>query len=117
MELPRDRMAQVLRHFELLEVQMAAGPAPDVYVKLAAEYSELQEIAGRIRELRAAEAEEADLKAMLADKSTDAEMRELAELDLPDVEQRIEALQKEIDSLRQELNKLKGENAHVHKDL
>lgn len=28
-----------------------------------------------------------------------------------------EALQKEIDSLRQELNKLKGENAHVHKDL
>jgi peptide chain release factor 1 len=99
MELPRDRMAQVLRHFELLEVQMAAGPAPDVYVKLAAEYSELQEIAGRIRELRAAEAEEADLKAMLADKSTDAEMRELAELDLPDVEQRIEALQKEIQVL------------------
>ena len=99
MELPRDRMDQVLRHFELLEVQMAAGPAPDVYVKLAAEYSDLQEIAGRIRELRAAEAEEADLKAMLADKSTDAEMRELAELDLPDVEQRIEALQKDIQVL------------------
>jgi peptide chain release factor 1 len=99
MELPRDRMDQVLRHFELLEVQMAAGLAPDVYVKLASEYSELQEIAGRIRELRTAEAEEADLKAMLADKSTDAEMRELAELDLPDVQQRIDALQKEIQIL------------------
>ncbi len=98
-ELPRDRMDQVLKRFELLEAQMAAGPAPDVYVKLASEYSELQDIAAKIRELRAAEAEEADLGAMLADKSMDAEMRDLAEADLPAVEARIEALQKDIQIL------------------
>ena len=98
-ELPRDRMDQVLKRFELLEVQMAAGPASDVYVKLASEYSELQDIAAKIRELRAAEAEQSDLEAMLADKSMDAEMRDLAEADLPAVEERIEDLQKDIQIL------------------
>ncbi|TKT75218.1 peptide chain release factor 1 [Aquamicrobium sp. LC103] len=98
-ELPRERMDQVLKRFEMLEAQMAAGPAPDVYVKLASEYSDLQEINGKIRELRAAEDEQADLEAMLSDKSMDAEMRALAEADLPGVEDRIEALQKEIQIL------------------
>ncbi|MCO5145616.1 MAG: peptide chain release factor 1 [Aquamicrobium sp.] len=98
-ELPRDRMDQVLKRFELVEAQMAAGPSPEAYVKLASEYSELQEMAGRIRELRAAEGELADLEAMLADKATDAEMRELAEAELPGVEERIEGLQKDIQIL------------------
>ena len=98
-ELPRDRMDQVLKRFELLEVQMAAGPEPDVYVKLASEYSDLQEMAAKIRELRAAEAEQADLETMLADKAIDSDMRELAELELPGVEERIEGLQKDIQIL------------------
>ena len=98
-ELPRDRMDQVLKRFEMIEAQMAAGPSPEAYVKLASEYSELQEMAGAIRELRAAEGELADLEAMLADKATDAEMRELAEADLAGVEERIEGLRKDIQIL------------------
>jgi peptide chain release factor 1 len=97
--LPRDRMDQVVKRFEMLEAQMAAGPAPDAYVKMASEYSDMQEMVAKIRALRAAEQEEADLTAMLEDKSTDAEMRALAEADLPEVEARIEALQKEIQIL------------------
>src|SRR5690606_1975317 len=89
----------VLKRFELIEVQMAAGPQPDVYVRLASEYSELQEMADKIRELRAAEAEYSDLQTMLDDKSTDADMRALAEADLPAVEDRLEALQKDIQIL------------------
>lgn len=98
-ELPRDRMNQVLKHFELLEVQMAAGPEPDAYVKLASEYSELQDIAAKIRELQSAEAELADLQVMLNDKSMDADMRELADAEIPGVEERLEALQKDIQIL------------------
>ena len=98
-ELPRDRMDQVLKRFEMIELQMAAGPEPDVYVKLASEYSDLTEIAGRIRALRAAEAERADLQAMLGDRSMDAEMRALAEADLPGVDDRLEELKKEIQIL------------------
>jgi peptide chain release factor 1 len=98
-ELPRDRMDQVVKRFELLEAQMAAGPAPDQYVKMASEYAELQEIVSKVRALRSSEQEQVDLQAMLDDKSTDTEMRALAEADLPDVEERIEALQKDIQIL------------------
>ncbi|TGS11632.1 peptide chain release factor 1 [Mesorhizobium sp. M2E.F.Ca.ET.209.01.1.1] len=97
--LPRDRMDQVVKRFDMLEAQMAAGPAADQYVKMASEYADIQEMVGKIRALRAAEQEQADLEAMLADKATDAEMRALAEADLPEVETRIEALQKDIQIL------------------
>ncbi|MGB3538424.1 MAG: peptide chain release factor 1 [Mesorhizobium sp.] len=97
--LPRDRMDQVVKRFDMLEAQMASGPAADAYVKMASEYADIQDLVGKIRALRAAEQEQADLEAMLADKSTDGEMRALAEADLPDVEDRIEALQQEIQIL------------------
>jgi peptide chain release factor 1 len=92
-------MDQVVKRFDMLEAQMAAGPAPDAYVKMASEYAEMQDMVARIRALRAAEREEADLRAMLEDKATDAEMRALAEADLPGVEEKIEALQKDIQIL------------------
>lgn len=97
--LPRDRMDQLVKRFDMLEAQMAAGPDPDAYVKLASEYSELQDIAAKIRALFKAEGELADLEAMLADKGTDAEMRSLAEADLPGVEERIEGLRHELQIL------------------
>ncbi|MBZ9662377.1 peptide chain release factor 1 [Mesorhizobium sp. ESP-6-4] len=97
--LPRDRMDQVVKRFDMLEAQMSAGPAADAYVKMASEYADIQDMVGKIRALRAAEQEQADLEAMLADKATDAEMRALAEADLPEVESRIEALQKDIQIL------------------
>ncbi len=98
-ELPRDRMDQVIKRFEMIEAQMAAGPEPDAYVKLASEYSSLEDIVGKVRELIAAEAELADLDALVSDRTLDKEMRELAELDHPAVEERVQALQQEIQIL------------------
>ena len=97
--LPRDRMDQVVKRFEMLEAQMSAGPAPDAYVRMASEYAEIQDMVAKVRALRSAEHEQADLEAMLADKGTDAEMRALAEADLPEVRERIEALQQDIQIL------------------
>ncbi|QND68587.1 peptide chain release factor 1 [Mesorhizobium loti] len=97
--LPRDRMDQVVKRFEMLEAQMSAGPAADAYVRMASEYAEIQDMVAKVRALRLAEHEQADLEAMLADKGTDAEMRALAEADLPEVEDRIETLQKDIQIL------------------
>jgi len=92
-------MDQVLKRFDMLEARMAAGPNPDEYVKLASEYSELQEIAGGIRELRGAQKEKADLEAMLADRATDAEMRELAQADIGPVRERIAELEHKVQIL------------------
>src|SRR3954469_5405003 len=77
--LPSERMDQLVKRFDMIEAQMAAGPAPEAYVKLASEYAELQEMAAKIRELRAAEREIADLDAMVADRAIDGEMKALAE--------------------------------------
>ena len=55
--LPRDRMDQVVKRFDMLEAQMAAGPAPEAYVKMASEYSDMQDMVAKIRDLRAAEHE------------------------------------------------------------
>ena len=90
--LPQDRMQQMLKRFEMIEAKMAANPDPDAYVKLAAEYAELQEVAGAIRALEAARRERADLDAMLAD----AEMRELAEAEVEGVEKRIGDLEQQV---------------------
>ena len=98
-KLPKDRMDQVVKRFDMLEAQMAAGPDPEAYVKLASEYSELQDMAGKVRALRAAEREQSDLEALLADKSTDADMRELAEAELPEIGDRIAALENDIQIL------------------
>ncbi len=97
--LPRERMDQVVKRFDMLEALMAAGPDPDAYVRMASEYSEIQEMVARIRALRAAEKERADLDALLADRSTDAEMRALAQADMPAVERHIEELQDDIQIL------------------
>ena len=97
--LPADRMDQLLKRFDMLEARMAAGADGDEYVKLASDYAEIEEIAGRIKALRQAERERDDLDAMLADKATDAEMRELAEMDRDAVDERIDALEKDIQIL------------------
>jgi len=98
-KLPVEKMRELERRFGEIEARMSAGPAADVYVKLASEYSELEPVVKKIRAYEAATTEAADLKAMLSDKATDREMRGLAEMELPDVESRIEGLEGEIQIL------------------
>ena len=95
-KLPVEKMRELERRFGEIEARMSAGPAADVYVKLASEYSELEPVVKKIRAYEAATGEAADLRAMLADKATDREMRDLADMELPEVEARIETLEGEV---------------------
>ncbi len=47
--LPVEKMRELERRFGEIEARMSAGPAADVYVKLASEYSELQPVVTKIR--------------------------------------------------------------------
>lgn len=98
-KLPVDKMRELERRFGEIEARMSAGPAADVYVKLASEYSELQPVVRKIREYDSTLNEIAGLRAMLADRSVDREMRELAELELPDVQERADALENDMQVL------------------
>ncbi len=98
-KLPVEKMRELERRFGEIEARMSAGPAADVYVKLASEYSELEPVVKKIREYQAAIDEAEGLRAMLSDKATDREMRDLAEMELPEMESRIEALEGEMQIL------------------
>ncbi|CDN93945.1 peptide chain release factor 1 [Agrobacterium tumefaciens] len=98
-KLPVEKMRELERRFGEIEARMSAGPAADVYVKLASEYSELEPVVKKIREYEKAVSEAADLEALLADKTTDKDMRDLAEMELSEVEARIGELEKDMQVL------------------
>ena len=97
--LPKDKMRELERRFSEVEARMSSGPDAETYVKLASEYAELEPVVKKIRDYQAAESELADLETLLADKATDREMRELAEMEMPDLEEKIDALSGEIQIL------------------
>ncbi|SER14406.1 bacterial peptide chain release factor 1 (bRF-1) [Faunimonas pinastri] len=71
----------------------------DDFVKLSRELSELEPVAAKARELRAAETEFAEAEALLADPETDREMRALAEDERATLSDRIEELSQELRKL------------------
>ena len=96
LELPLDKMDQMVKRFDMLEAQMAAGPDSETYVRLAAEYAELEQITAKIRAYQSACAERDDLKALIDDQETDDEMRALAEEEWPVIDARISKLREDI---------------------
>lgn len=97
--LPDDRMDQLLKRFMMLEAQMANNPDPETYVKLASEYSELEEVALKIRTLQSTRQELRDLISMRDDVSADAEMRELAADEIPLTESQLRELEEQVQVL------------------
>jgi peptide chain release factor 1 len=86
----------ILRRYEELGSRLSAGVAGAEYAKLSRELAELEPIAAAIRTLRAKERERAELDAMLADPSLDAEMRDMAEAELRDAVAEAEKTAQEI---------------------
>ena len=94
--LDSSKLSQLTGRFETLERQMAANPDAETYVALASEYSGLEAVVGKIRQLQTAQASLAGLDELLADRAVDGEMRELAEAEYPELEEAIERLSGEI---------------------
>ncbi|WP_430439948.1 peptide chain release factor 1 [Shinella sp.] len=98
-KLPVEKMRELERRFGEIEARMSAGPDSETYVRLASEYSELQPVVTKIREYQKVSGEIADLDVLLADKATDREMRDLAEMELPELKEQLEGLEKEMQIL------------------
>lgn len=86
------KLDQLTARFNWLQNQMAANPDPETYVALASEYSGLEDVVGKIVELREAEKALKGLDELIADKTTDREMRDMAEMEYPEIEEQIEAI-------------------------
>jgi peptide chain release factor 1 len=92
MQLPRQKLEALLDRHAILERELSSELAPEAFVRLSREHAELASLVGAIKAYRAADAELADLDAMIEDPSTDPEMRRMAEAERPDVEARKEKL-------------------------
>ena len=89
------KLDQVLARHEELAAQLAQAEslAPKDYAALAKEYSTLEPVVARIRELRKLQQERADLGELIADPATDADMKALAEDEAVSLEARLPELE------------------------
>ena len=94
--LSDEKINSIVARADDIMAQMAESPEPEIYVKLSKEFSDLEPVVNNIRELKASQNEFADLAEMLADGDTDAEMKEMAEAEMPELREKIDALTAEI---------------------
>lgn len=94
--LVKEKLNHLVERHAALETEMSAGPDPETYVKLASEYAELGPVVEQINAYTSAEADLKGIEELLADKETDAEMRELAELEKPEIEQRLVEIEEKL---------------------
>ena len=94
--LPQDKLNLILRRHEELSARLAEGVSGPDFVTLSRELSDLNAIVDAIRALRQAQEDYAGVEAMLADPALDAEMRELAEMEKGEAQERLADLEQQI---------------------
>jgi len=90
--IPQDRLIQITERFEYLEARMAEGLSGEDFARLSREYAELRPVVDVVRGYRSLLDEIAGAEAMLAD----PEMRELAELELPELRSRLAEVEQDV---------------------
>ncbi len=79
-----------------IEARSPASSAPDDFVKLSRELSDLGPVVDAIKTYRAVGAELKDVEALIDDPKTDSEMREIADSERHELRERLETLEKDI---------------------
>ena len=90
--LPRDRLRQITDRFEYLEAQLSTGPDASEIAKISREYAELKPVVAEIAAYEGLLADLAEAEAML----DDADMKELAEEELPRLREAIPAAEQSL---------------------
>lgn len=86
-----EKLEQMLNRHLALEAEMASGPDPEAYVRLASEHAELQPVVEKIRQYQQAKENLAGAQEMLDEKDLDPEMRELAQIEVDSANEEIGA--------------------------
>ena len=90
--IPNDRLMQITERFEFLEARMGEGLGGDEFVAVSREYAELRPVVEVVRTYQDLTAEIEGAEAMLSD----PEMKELAEMELPDLRKRLPAVEQAV---------------------
>jgi peptide chain release factor 1 len=90
------RLDALIARRQAVENELSGQPDRETYVKLSREYAELGPLVEKVKALRGAAAELADLEALLSDPATEPEMRALALSEKASLETRHAALEQEV---------------------
>jgi peptide chain release factor 1 len=94
--LPEQKLDALIARHRAVEAELSMQVSPDTYVKLSREFAELGPIIEAIRAYRGVATEIDDLNTLIADPTTDAEMRTMANGEKPALEERRAALEQQI---------------------
>ena len=90
---PEGKLERVLDRFAAIEAELASGAGGSGFVKLSKEHAQLAPVVSAIREYREQSKALADVEAILADVTTDAEIKAMAEEERYELRRRCETLE------------------------
>ncbi len=91
------KLDQVLQHYHNLRDQLSQGGFDaSTFAKISKEYSDLGPVSDAIATYKNAHAELINLQQMLQDAATDAELKELAEIELQELKDQLPEMEKQI---------------------
>jgi peptide chain release factor 1 len=94
--LPEAKLDTLLARHAALEAELLGQVNSDTYVRITRELSDLTPVVEAVKAYRAAAAEIAGIDTLIADAATDADMREMAEAERPQLEAQREELAQDI---------------------
>jgi peptide chain release factor 1 len=94
--LTHEKLDLILRRRDEVSAKLAAGASGPEFGALSRELSEIEPVAESIEAWRQAQSDLAGAQALLADSASDRDMKELAEIEIGETQERIDALEQKI---------------------
>src|SRR5580692_10616482 len=94
--IPESKLVKLIDRFASIEAELSSGAGGAAYVKLSKEHAELAPVIVAVNAYRDAARELEGAEAMIADPSTDSEMRALAEEERAELKGRFGALERDL---------------------
>ena len=94
--VPAEKLDKLVARWQTVQGTLAAGADQESYVRLSREFAELDPIVATISALRRALREREDLKQLIDDLASDADMATLAEQELGTLDPRIDDLEQQL---------------------
>ena len=94
--IPKEKLDRLVERWQAIQTELNAGPAQARFVALSKEFSELDPIVSTINSLRKLETERSELDQILADRSADKDMAELAREERTSLLPRLDDLERQL---------------------
>jgi peptide chain release factor 1 len=91
--IPTSKLERLLDRFHAVEAELSSGVAGPAFVKLSKEHAELSPVVEAARAYRETQQQSEDAETLIADPSTDSEMRALAEEERAELKTMLERLE------------------------